>query len=194
MNMQIARSAWNRAVPLVALVDLQVEYAAPGRAYSLADIEPCLENCRAVLSESRRLGLPIAHFRRTLANTYFNPVSPFSAWISDFRPRTNEMMFERHLPSCYSNREFSAFMDVVETPTLVLLGLTGEGSCLSTAVDGFHRGHSMIFVCDASASRPLSGLTATESHAAVVKIMSFYVDVVSTTRALDRIAKINPTV
>ena len=194
MNMQIARSAWNRAVPLVALVDLQVEYAAPGRAYSLADIEPCLENCRAVLSESRRLGLPIAHFRRTLANTYFNPVSPFSEWISDFRPRTNEMMFERHLPSCYSNREFSAFMDVVEAPTLVLLGLTGEGACLSTAVDGFHRGHTTIFVWDASASRPLPGLNAVDSHAAIIKIMSYYVDVVSTTRALDHIASINPMV
>jgi nicotinamidase-related amidase len=194
MNMEIARNAWDRAVPLVALVDLQVEYAAPGRAYSLVDIEPCLDNCRAVLSESRRLGLPIAHFRRTQANTYFNPVSPFSAWISDFRPRTNEMMFERRLPSCYSNREFCAFMEVVEAPTMVLLGLTGEGACLSTAVDGFHRGHTTIFVGDASASRPLPGLNAADSHAAVIKIMSFYVDVVSTTRALDRIAKINPTV
>jgi nicotinamidase-related amidase len=194
MNMEIARNAWDRAVPLVALVDLQVEYAAPGRAYSLADIEPCLDNCRAVLSESRKLGLPIAHFRRTQANTYFNPVSPFSAWISDFRPRTNEMMFERRLPSCYSNREFCAFMEVVEAPTMVLLGLTGEGACLSTAVDGFHRGHTTIFVGDASASRPLPGLNAADSHAAVIKIMSFYVDVVSTTRALDRIAKINPTI
>jgi nicotinamidase-related amidase len=194
MNMEIGRSIWNCAVPLVVLVDLQVEYAAPGRAYNLEDIESCLENCRAVLSESRRLGLPIAHFRRTLANTYFNPASPFSAWISDFRPRTNEMMFERRLPSCYSNKEFCAFMDVVETPTLVLLGLTGEGACLSTAVDGFHRGHTTIFVGDASASRPLPGLNAVDSHAAVIKIMSFYVDVVSTTKALDRIAKINPMV
>ena len=192
MNMEIGRSVWSYAVPLVVLVDLQVEYAAPGRAYSLEDIEPCLDNCRAVLSESRRLGLPIAHFRRTLANTYFNPVSPFSAWISDFRPRTNEMMFERRLPSCYSNKEFCAFMDVVETPTLVLLGLTGEGACLSTAVDGFHRGHTTIFVGDASASRPLPGLNAADSHASVIKIMSFYVDVVSTTKALDRIAKIKP--
>jgi nicotinamidase-related amidase len=194
MNVEIARNAWNHAVPLVVLVDLQVEYAALGRAYSLADIEPCLDNCRAVLSESRRLGLPIAHFRRTQANTYFNPVSPFSAWISDFRPRTNEMMFERRLPSCYSNREFCAFMEVVEAPTMVLLGLTGEGACLSTAVDGFHRGHTTIFVGDASASRPLPGLNAIDSHAAVIKIMSFYVDVVSTAGALDRIAKINPTV
>jgi len=194
MNVEIARNAWDRAVPLVALVDLQVEYAVRGRAFSLADIEQCLENCRAVLAESRRLGLPIAHFRRTEANTYLDRASPLSAWMSDFRPRTNEMMFEHRLPSCYSNREFSAFMDVVETPTLVLLGLTGEGACLSTAVDGFHRGHTTIFVCDASASRPLPGLNAAESHAAVVKIMTFYVDVVSTTRALDRIAKINPTV
>jgi len=194
MKMDSARNTWDRAVPLVALVDLQVEHAAPGRAFSLAVIEPCLANCRAVLAESRRLGLPIAHFRQTQTNTYFDHVSPLSAWMSDFRPRTNEMMFEHRLPSCYSNREFSAFMDVVETPTLVLLGLTGEGACLSTAVDGYHRGHTTIFVCDASASRPLPGLNATESHAAVVKIMSFYVDVVSTTRALDRIAKINPTV
>jgi len=194
MNMEITRHARGRAIPLVALVDLQVEYAALGRAYSLADIEPCLDNCRAVLSECRRLGLPIAHFRRTQANTYFNPASPFSAWISDFRPRANEMMFERRLPSCYSNREFCAFMEVVEAPTLMLLGLTGEGACLSTVVDGFHRGYATIFIGDASASRPLPGLNAADSHAAVVKIMSFYGDVVSTTRALDRIAKINPMV
>ena len=97
MNVEVARSVRNYAVPLVALVDLQVEYAAPGCAYSLADIEPCLDNCRAVLSESRKLGLPIAHFRRTQGNAYFNSVSPFSAWISDFRPRTNEMVFERRL-------------------------------------------------------------------------------------------------
>jgi nicotinamidase-related amidase len=192
--LEFARKVACGPVPLAVFVDLQVEYAAEGRAYSLQNLETCLGNCRTILSECRKVRLPIVHFRLLRSNAFFNTASRFSEWIEEFRPRPNEMIFEHGLPSCYSNREFCAFLDTIDAPTMILTGLTGERACLSTAIDAYHRNHTAVFVADASASQALPGLDSVESHTAITRILSLYAEVVSTRDVLHRIASINPVV
>jgi len=192
--LEFRRAVSARAIPLTVFIDLQAEYAAEGRAYNLTNIGGCLSNCRTLLNECRRLGLPIAHFRQLRPQAFFNTASRFSHWLPEFRPKPSEMVFERSLPSCYSNKEFCALVDSIDSPMIVLAGLTGERACLSTTIDAFHRGHVAVFIADASATRPLSGLSADDSHSAIAKVVSVYGEVTSTREFLDRIATIDPIV
>jgi nicotinamidase-related amidase len=163
-----------QSAPVIALVDLQMEYVSAGRAYAISDVEECLERCGALLEHSRSAGLPIAHFRQVRASTYFNGASPFSAWIREFQPRCNEMVFERALPSCYSNAAFCSFLESIREPSIVLAGLTGEEACLSTAIDALHRNHELIFVQDASTSRAINNLSEHDTHELISNIISVY--------------------
>lgn len=172
-------------------LDLQLEYTASGRAYALQNSRECLDNCRRLLEVARSAKLNIAHFRQLLPGAFFNPETEFSKWIEEFRPRPNEMVFERDQPSVYSNGAFESFVNEIAWPELVVCGLTAEMSCLSTAIDAAHREHKVTFVSDASASRSLDKYTEEQSHEAVTKIIDMYVELASTEEILSRVYKKN---
>ena len=50
-------------IPTLVLLDMQQEYIASPRLYSIPDAETALENCRLALMHSRRTGLPVAFLR-----------------------------------------------------------------------------------------------------------------------------------
>jgi len=91
-------------IPTLVLLDLQQEYIAAPRLFSLPEAEAALENCRLALTHARRVGLPVAFLSMIGQSPFFNPVLSYSNWISGFEPLTSEMVFERSKPSCYANR------------------------------------------------------------------------------------------
>jgi len=170
-------SVRTESAPLMVFVDLQQEYVATGRAYSVNQTSDCLSNCARLLAAARQHRLPIAHFRQVRPDTYFNRESEFSQWIEDFRPKANESVYERSLFSCYENEGFSAFLEHTTDPLIVVAGLSGEQACLSTAIDAYHRRHRMIFVRDCCATSSLAGLSEETSHNAVCDVISRYAEV-----------------
>ena len=112
-------------IPTLVLLDMQQEYIASPRLYSIPDAETALENCRLALMHSRRTGLPVAFLRMVDRSPFFNPVLSYSSWISGFEPLTSEMVFERSKPSCYANREFAHAM-TEGGGHFVLAGFSGE--------------------------------------------------------------------
>ena len=164
-------------VSLIVCADLQGEYIALGRRFSITDTSLCLANCRRLLQAARALRIPVAHSRQMRGESHFNPHSSFADWIPEFRPRPNEMVHERSQPSLYSNPDFAAFVEHIREPTLVLAGLSGTQVCLSTAVGAFHRKHRLIFLSDCSASPSLGSLSEAESHEAVCRIIAQYAEV-----------------
>ena len=171
---QLRRKA---TAPLVAMVDLQKEYVAKGRASYVEGLEHCLTHCRTLLNVARELGLPIAHFRQADRGHYFNRLTHFSKWIDGFEPRANEHVYERHLPSCLSNDSFAKLISGVDEPRIIFAGLTGEQSLLTTAIDGFNRGWRSTFVIDCSATRVLGRLTPADAHFETFRIISLYAEV-----------------
>ena len=172
------------SAPLICLLDLQVEYVADGRPLALAGREPWTSNCRRLLAFARERRLPIAHFRQLRRDGLFNPATPLSDWIEEYRPRPFEMVFERPQPSCYASQSFAEFLDNMEYPQLVLAGLTGEGACLATAIDAFHRNHECIFVADASTSRQLSERGEEEVHNFLSDLIELYAEVTTTSAVM----------
>jgi nicotinamidase-related amidase len=170
-------------IPTLVLLDLQQEYIAAPRLFSLPEAEAALENCRLALAHARRVGLPVAFLRMIGQSPFFNPVLSYSNWISGFEPLTSEMVFERSKPSCYANREFAHAMSE-GGGHFVLAGFSGEAGCLATAVDAFHRGHRVTYLADASASHDLDRIAAPTVHETVTQLIGLYGDVITTRRWL----------
>ncbi|MFO1184511.1 MAG: isochorismatase family protein [Bauldia sp.] len=161
-------------VPLVILVDPQREYLAEGRALRLAEAERVAANCRELLRFAREHGFPVAVTRWRQRGKFLADTSGFGGWIEGLEPHGSDMVFEKAMPSCYSNQSFAEMMAAGGGDHAVIAGFTGSLACLSTMVDGYHRGHKLTFLSDASASHPLDGCGAGESDAVVASVVSLY--------------------
>jgi nicotinamidase-related amidase len=171
------RSYANKAVvPTLVLLDLQQEYIASPRLFAIPDVEAALENCRAVLRHARRAGLPVAFLRMVGRSPFFNPVLSYSRWISGFEPLNSDMVFERNKPSCYASREFANAM-TSGGGHFVLAGFSGEGACLATVMEAFHRDHQVTFLADASASHGLDQIAPQSVHETVVQLIGLFGEV-----------------
>jgi nicotinamidase-related amidase len=166
-------------IPTLVLLDLQQEYVASPRLYSIPQAEKALENCRLALVHSRRVGLPVAFLRMIGHSPFFNPALSYSNWIPGFEPLTSEMVFERSKPSCYANREFAHAM-TEGGGHFVLAGFSGEAGCLATAVEAFHQGHRVTYLADASASLGLGQIPASTVHETVAQLIGLYGEVTTT--------------
>lgn len=166
-------------IPTLVLVDLQQEYAASPRLFSIPHVEAALENCRDALMHSRRIGLPVAFLRMAGRSAFSDLTLSYSNSIPGFEPLTSEMVFERNKPSCYANREFAHAM-TEGGGHFVLAGFSGEAGCLATAVEAFHRGHRVTFLADASASHSLDQIAAPAVHETVARLIGLYGEVTTT--------------
>jgi nicotinamidase-related amidase len=178
--------------PLLIMADLQLEYASEGRAFSVPGLGPCLKNCGRLLQAARDVHLPIAHFRQLQTGSFFNEDSDYSHWIDGFQPRPSERVYERNMPSCYHNGIFADYLDTIEKPELFLAGLTSDRACLSTIIEAAHRRHSVYFIEDASASRPLEQWPAGVCHAFMRDLIAQYCPVITTIEAIDHIQHTDP--
>jgi nicotinamidase-related amidase len=161
-----------RAVPTLVLVDLH---------HDLFDVngDPgptgALENCAAVLRHARASGFPVALTRRIAAPNGLGQPLSYPRWISGFEPQRSDMVFDRCRPSCYGSPEFAEMAEYLGG-AFVVAGQVGELSCLSTAVDAFHRDQRPTFLTDAIVTRGRRNLPAAAMERALGHVMSLYVD------------------
>ncbi|MCJ2133814.1 cysteine hydrolase [Methylobacterium sp. J-026] len=180
-----------RSVPVLVLVDMQQEYEIAGRPLALPRIGPALENCRRALGHARDSGIQVAYVR-WIGAPLFQAGTRFARWIEGFEPLGCDMIFDRDRPSCYAS---PAFADVMErgSPPLVVAGFAGEAACLATAIDGYHRGQDVTFLCDASASHALDGIAAEDIHRSVSAVLRAFADVTDTQAWIDASAPFRTT-
>jgi nicotinamidase-related amidase len=184
--------SWRQASSIVVFADFQREYVSPGRAFAINDAGAALARSRRWLETARSMMLPIAHFRQYRNGTYFNRASPLADWIEGFRPRTDEILYERGLPSCYADSGFSDFTTQIADPLIILAGLSADQVALATAVEASSRGHRVIFLADCSATPSLGGLSEADAHRAVSAVIGTYADVLTLDRLLTEIDMLAP--
>ena len=167
-------------VPVVIVVDPQREYLADDRALRLPDPEPAIENCRRIVRFARAHGLPLVLTRWRQRGKFLSDLDGFAGWLDGLAPQGSDMVFEKSTPSCYGNRAFAEMMASGGGDHAVIAGFTGALACLSTIVDGYHRGHKLTFVSDASASHRLDGGPPAETDRLVASLIGLYGPVVTT--------------
>jgi isochorismate hydrolase len=168
-----------RGLPTLVLVDLHHDASDLVAMCSSGSVTDAIANCRRVLAHARANGFPIGFTRRLAAppNPATTPVYP--RWIEGFEPRRSDMIFDRWRPSCYASAPFAEMGECL-TGNYVLAGQFGEMSCLSTAVDAFHRDHRPTFLTDALVIRGGDDISASAMQRAIAHIISLYADAKST--------------
>jgi len=177
-------------IQTLVLVDLQQEYIASPRVLALEETKGALANCRAALAHARAMGLPVAFVRWIDRTPIFNKASRFSRWIEGFEPHGVDMIFERNRPSCYASADFAEVIGG-GGGSFVLAGFAGEAACLATAIDGFHRGHGITFLADASASHALDDIAAKDVHRVISTVAGLYGEVLTTKSWIARTSRRN---
>ncbi len=181
--------------PLIVFLDFQMEFVTAGRMLAIESAAAALDKARQVLAVARECKLPIAHLRLIKRGHYFNPTLPFTDWIEGLEPRAAEMVFEHDQPSAYASEAFAAMMTEAGGEHVVLLGLSGNVSCLATLVEGFRLDHHYTYLHDASASPPLSSAhSETATHDAAGLCAAAFADVITTQTFINRIDGKEPQV
>ena len=186
-----------RMSPPLVLVDMfqsELELVAPGISPRTI---PALANCYWLLKCARSRNWPVA-FVRPAPSLDPDEAQP-SQWIEGFGPQPEDMIFDRCGTSCYDSMDFAEMIDEIGG-IFVLAGFGSESTGLFTLIDASRRNHCAGLVCDASASRPLTGFNAADSHRAVVAIADRYGSIVtaehwaavaSTTRTISEATYVN---
>ncbi|MES2294857.1 MAG: isochorismatase family protein [Pseudomonadota bacterium] len=156
--------------PTLVLVGLHQN--PDGSSNSLPAYRGALSNCRAVLDRARASNIPVA-YARNIAPKSMNDRLHYPSWIPGFEPVRSDMIFDVLQPSCYSNTEFARAMEYTNG-NFAIAGLFAETTCLSTAIDAYHRRHDFTYLFDASACRNIETIPAAAIHGAVSQVMSAY--------------------
>jgi nicotinamidase-related amidase len=173
--------------PTLVLVDLHEGAPASSPRPDHDGFLHALAKCRAALTFARQRGFPVAFVRHMSPSPSFLAMHTCPSWIQDVRPARSDMIFERPLPSCYASSEFDQMAR--RSGGLVLAGIFGETSCLSTLMDGYSRNHLFTYLTDASVSRGHNGIAAHDMHRCVVGIASIYGEISDTGAWIDRMSR-----
>jgi len=172
--------------PVMVFIDTQLEYVATNRALELAGAASAVDNCKVLLTFARSAGYPVAFTRWQQHGKFFGRSAHESGWISGLSPTGADMIFDRSLPSCYANQQFTEMMDQGGGANAVIAGFTGTIACLSTIIEAYQRRHSVTFIADASASHSLPTLTQQHAHDAAAQIIGLYGPVMTTAQWIGR--------
>jgi nicotinamidase-related amidase len=161
--------------PVLICADLQMEYLMEGRRHLLSGAEAIATTCHEILTFWRSSLCPIVHLKRVAQAAWFNPASNLTDWIQQLKPKPGELAFEHPLPSAYSSARFAEYMTNMKNLRCILLGFSLDETILSTAIDGYHRGHRYQIIKDAVACKNPRDGDATAYRNAVMEVMSNYV-------------------
>jgi nicotinamidase-related amidase len=177
-------SLWNfrevgRELQTLVLIDMHRDNVGDAEDGGAELDEAAIAKCRAALRHARMCGMPVAFTRQVTSPRSMLASPAYPRWIEGFEPNRRDMVFDRHRPSCYTSAEFRKLADELDGH-YVVAGRFGEVSCLSTAVDAFHRGHRPSFLMDALTSRPYDDVPAADMRRATACILPLYAEATTT--------------
>ncbi len=166
--------------PVLIVIDIQKEYTTSGRPFYLEMAGPSLSNAKRVLEFARKSDWPIIHVKHLQLGSIFNPESPLSDFVDGFEPLAHEMSVIKGNYSSFSSPEFVELMDQFKDRESMVIGYGSTMCCLSTIIDGYHRGFKMAFVLDASCAKRGPTFDEQSTHAHAEEIISIYAKIAST--------------
>lgn len=155
----------------LVVIDIQREYTTPGRKFCISSISPSLNNAYAMLRFARNQGWPIVHVQHLQDGEVFNQHADTSDFVDGFVPERDETLAVKGNYSSFSSPEFTKFVADHADHEFVVIGYGTTMCCLSTIVDGYHRGYQFALVQDACAARATRGLTEASLHEHAVAIL-----------------------
>ncbi len=170
--------------PVLVVIDIQKEYTTKGRSFYLESAGPSIENARRVLQHSRKMGWPIIHVRHLQNGEIFSPESEYSEFVSDFAPVKGEPVAIKRDYSSFSSPDFEKFLNQYRDRKILIIGYGSTMCCLSTVIDGYHRGYQLNFVSDASCAKSSKRYSEQDLHEHATDIISIYAAISKTSEII----------
>lgn len=148
----------------LVVIDIQREYTTPGRRFHIQSIGPSLRNAYSMLRFARSQGWPIVHVQHLQDGEIFNRASHYADFVDGFVPERGETLAVKGNYSSFSSPEFTRFAAEHADREFVVVGYGTTMCCLSTIVDGYHRGYKFALVEDACAARAVGQLSEAAMH------------------------------
>lgn len=170
--------------PILAVIDIQKEYVTKGRPFYINGIESSLGNAKKVLEYARAQDWQVVHVQHLQAGDLFSTYSDYSDFVDGFEPLSSELVFQKSDYSSYSSDLFLSFVRMNSSSEIYVIGYGSTMCCLSTIIDGYHRGFKHVFVHDASQAKASSQHSEVALHEHATDILGRYCKVVSTAELL----------
>ncbi|MEB0043346.1 MULTISPECIES: cysteine hydrolase [unclassified Pseudomonas] len=164
------------------VIDIQREYISTGRSFHIGSIGPSLQNAYLMLQHARKEGWPIVHVQHLQDGNLFNAASDTSDFIDGFVPEGGETHAIKGNYSSFSSPDFVDFVKQHADHEFVVIGYGTTMCCLSTIVEGYHRGYRFALVEDASAALAAEGKSEASMHQHAAAILKPFARVTSTER------------
>ncbi len=158
--------------PTLCVIDIQREYNTADRPFYIQGIEASLKNAKALLEFARKNEWRIIHVQHLQDGNIFSRSNVYSNFIAGFEPQREELVCVKNNFSSFSSQEFTNAVSENRSSDLVLIGYGSTMCCLSTIIDGYHRGFNLTFVADASTAKPTPILNSTTLHGSAVEILT----------------------
>ena len=175
---------------VLIVIDIQKEYITPGRDFYLKGIEPSLANANKVLAFARQQQwhiVHVQHVRKDPQSSVWNRSSGFCDFVPGFEPLANETHILKHQFSCYSAPEFVKYIEEYKNEALYMIGYNTRMCCLSTAVEGYHRGHIYHVISDATLAKATEQFSETDMHGHMLAVTDgVFAKVINTATVLEK--------
>ncbi len=127
--------------------------------------------------------LYIIHVRHEQDGDLFEKATIKSDFISGFEPYKNEHQIIKSNYSCFSSIEFSKLVNSNKSDEFIVIGYSSTLCCLSTIIEGYHKGLKIRYVLDSSMAKA-NKFDEIDTHNYEVDTISAYADVISTNKLL----------
>jgi ureidoacrylate peracid hydrolase len=162
---------------IVFAIDIQREYVTEGRRFHIAGIESSLANARKVIEGARDAGVPVWHVQHVQDGSIFDRNSEYVDFIGGFEPLEGEPVFQKDLYNAFSTPELAQAVIEAKPEEIVVIGYATGLCCISTIIDGTHRGHSFTLVEDATGTKSANGISEDDMHQSAVNVIRQYAQV-----------------
>jgi nicotinamidase-related amidase len=167
------------------LIDIQKEYNTPGRPYFLNGIDTSLKYAKFMLDFARKNQWEIIHVKHLQEGELFSKDKSHSEFVEGFEPSADEKIFEKSNFSCFTSCNFTKYMENHINKNIYVAGYGSTMCCLSTIIEGYHRGFKMNFIQDASLAKAAGGRSEQELHEAANIIIAPFASTVTTSSFVD---------
>ncbi|WIW70890.1 isochorismatase family cysteine hydrolase [Anaerosinus gibii] len=170
---------------VLLLIDFQREYNTKGRPFYIKEIEESLKNAQSVLHYARKNKWTIIHVKHyndlEFKNTeVFLKGNKYAEYIDEFIPLKTEAEFGKNNYSCFSNEEFTGFLEKYKSAKIFVVGYNSRMCVLSTIIEGYHKGYKFYLVHDSSNAKADMIYTEKEIHGVMTSVLATFSQVVST--------------
>lgn len=159
---------------VLCLIDIQREYNTEGRAFFIPELQRSLSNAQNVLKHARNQKWPIVHVQHLQEKGIFAKGNPLADFIEGFEPLKGEAHVTKGDFSSFSSPEFTEFLKAHKDKEILVVGYGSTMCCLSTIVDGYHRGYKFQLLTDATAAKPTPNYSTDDLHRAACEILGTF--------------------